>query len=109
MKTRQYKKQIWSGKTARTLELLQEEREPKTPLDILIEEEAGDASERKYKHFTKRIKKVLARISERQRQCIELYFLKNMRVTDIAKRLAITKPAVSIYLKRAINNLKNSV
>lgn len=105
--TRQYKKQIWVGKSARTLELLQEEQEPKTPVDILIEAEEDGALERKYKHFTKRIKKVLTKISKRQRQCIELYFLKNMRITDIAKRLSITKQAVNIYLKRAIKSLKN--
>ena len=107
--TRQYKKQIWSGKSARTLELLREEQEPKTPVDILIEEEEGDALERKYKHFIKRVRKVLTRISKRQRECIELYFLKNMRITDIAKRLAITKQAVNIYLKRALKSLKELV
>jgi len=85
---------------------LQEEREPKTPVDILIDVEEEDALERKYKHFTKKVKKSLMKISKRQRQCVELYFLKNMRVTDIAKKLSITKPAVSIYLKRAIKNLK---
>lgn len=107
--TRQYKKQIWVGKTARTLELLREEQEPKTPVDILIEAEEEDALERKYKHFTKRVRKVLTKLSRRQRQCIELYFLKNMRITDIAKRLAITKQAVDIYLKRAIKSLKDLV
>lgn len=107
--TRQYKKQIWVGKSARTLELLQEEREPKTPIDILIEAEEGDALERKHKHFTKRVKKSLMRISKRQRQCVELYFLRNMRITDIAKKLGVTKQAVDIYLKRAIKNLKDLV
>lgn len=107
--TYQYKKQIWVGKSARTLELLQEEREPKTPIDILIEIEGGDALERKYKHFTKRVKKVLTRISKRQRQCIELYFLRNMRITEIGKRLSITKQAVDIYLKRGMKSLKNLV
>jgi len=107
--TRQYKKQIWSGKTASTLELLQEERKPKTPVDILIEAEEEDALERKYKHFTKRIRKALTKISKRQRQCIELYFLRNMRITDIAKKLAVTKQAIDYYLKQAIKNLKKLV
>ena len=97
------------GKTARTLELLQEEREPKTPADILIEAEEEDALERKYKHFTKRIRKVLTRLSKRQRQCVELYFLRNMRITDIGKRLSITKQAVDYYLKQAIKNLRKLI
>jgi len=97
------------GKTARTLELLQEEQEPKTPADILIEAEEEDALERKYKHFTKRIRKVLTRLSKRQRQCVELYFLRNMRITDIGKRLSITKQAVDYYLKQAIKNLRKLI
>jgi len=109
MSTRQYKKQIWTGKTARTLELLHEEQEPKTPLEILIEEEEQTIQERRYKHFAKKVRKVLARISKRQRECVNLYFLKSLRITEIAKELSITKQAVDYYLKQAVKNLKKLV
>ena len=44
-------------------------------------------------------------LSERERQVVIMRFYKNMRVTDIAKELGITKSAVSKTLNRAISRL----
>jgi len=104
-------KQIWRGKSARTLELLREEQEPKTPLEILIEEEENelDISRKKQKYIKKEVRKALSRLSLRQRQCVKLYFIKNRKQKEIGEILGISHQAVSECLKFARNNLKKSL
>jgi len=107
---KQYK-EIFRGKTARTLELLREEQEPKTPLEILIEEEENefDVTQKKHEHLAKVVRKALKSLTPKQRQCIKLYFIKNKKQKEIGKILGISQQAVSEYLNCAKNNLKKSL
>jgi len=107
---KQYK-EIFRGKTARTLELLREEQEPKTPLEILIEEEENefDVAHKKHKHLIKMVKKALGKLTIQQKKCIKKYFIKKKTQVEIAKELNISKPAVCQLIRRGKNNLKNFV
>jgi len=107
---KQYK-EIFRGKTARTLELLRKEQEPKTPLEILIEEEENefDVIQKKQKHLIKMVKKALKSLTPKQRQYVKLYFIKNKKQNEIGEILGVSHQAVSECLKSAKNNLKKSL
>lgn len=102
---KQYK-EIFRGKTARTLELLREEQEPKTPLEILIEEDEFDITRKRHKHFIKEIRRTLKSLTLRQRQCIRLYFIKNKKQVEIAQILGIRQNVVTAHLAKAKRKLK---
>jgi len=104
---KQYK-EIFRGKTARTLELLREEQEPKTPLEILIEEEKNefDVTQKKQEHLVKEVRRALKSLTLRQRQCIRLYFTRNKKQKEIAQILGINQNVVTVHLARAKKKLK---
>ena len=54
-----------------------------------------------------RMKKLLACLTERQRQVVTMYYINDMKQKEIADALGITKPAVCIALQSAVNRLKN--
>jgi len=107
---KQYK-EVFRGKTARTLELLREEQEPKTPLEILIEEEENefDVAQKKQEHLRKEVRRALSNLSLRQRQCIKLSFMKQKTQQQIANELKISRNTVKWYIEQARKNLKKSL
>jgi len=57
----------------------------------------------------KEIMEIIRRLPERQKQVLMLHYYDGMSVTEIAETMGITKPTVSVALKRARNNIKQKI
>ena len=86
---------------------------PNTPFDFMElaglqlwqREQEGDNSQRRA-----RLRKNLAHLMEnemtpRQKQILEMFFFRQMRVTDIAEEIGLSKSCVSRTLKRSLHKL----
>lgn len=55
------------------------------------------------------VKAIDGELTERQRQCIVMYYGKNMGVTEISRQLGIYPSTVSRHIKKGKNRLKTII
>ena len=76
-----------------------------TPEDAVIEDEQARERAAVYTQ----LKEALGGLTERQREIVTLVYFKNCSVTEAARCLGVSKPAVSKQLKAAISNLRKTM
>jgi len=114
------KEKLWSGSKFKqwanavtrnlTIDLLIRKKKREKTSDLIDEKEDPKSCDKQRQlELEDEVNKILKHYDElpsRQREMVNLYYHQNKSVTEIAKELGVSQPAVSIQLSRALKKLK---
>jgi RNA polymerase sigma factor (sigma-70 family) len=78
----------------------------KSPLDILLDKESGSENKHMIDQILSDNNNIL---SDRQRECLRLYYLENQTFAQIGKKFNITREAVRQNIKKSIEKIQRLI